>query len=545
MKTVYLFSVLIFVSVSLYSEYSPNVRNDQLIEKYFWRVAARYGIPLPESFFTGPIPLSDIQSVLSVIDSLHAADAITRKEYHYCSKIRNRLSPDSTRLAWQLYDGDIVTRGQAALSGKLSSRFTRERAFDIAGTISPRLSGSIKKLSFYSEIDVSTLYSSDTLYPRHDYEPYNGVPYNLYGRADSSHIRSSDVLRGGVLYRFPYIAVESAVDYLRQGPALHNPLTFSGDAPPVTYFRGRFDLIRAFYTHTFGLLKSQKAAKKYFYTHRLGLSLFQNRFYGGINEVIVTGSSTDEPLPAGDTLMPNYQNIQRDWEWVYMIPFVPYAFAEHYVGDRDNALLSFDMTVMWPRAFRWYIEVLLDDITAPWTLLSDDWGNKWAAVAGGQFFGVVWGKDITATVEYTRIEPWVYTHFGGGSHRYTHFGQSLGSSLGPNADELVVELDAEIVPAHTAGIIVANRRKNQNRGGNIRHVFRDPDFAAQHPGYYTAPPDSKKKRFLGPGTTRSTRIGLFWLANPFGLFSVRTNLSYRFGDGDNFAVLSASGGLTF
>ena len=75
--------------------------------------------------------------------------------------------------------------------------------------------------------------------------------------------------------------------------------------------------------------------------------------------------------------------------------------------------------------------ILLDDMLSPWTIFSNDWGNKWAATIGFQIFGSVLLRDLTFTAEYSHVEPWVYTHFFGGSHNYAHFGKSLGSPLGP------------------------------------------------------------------------------------------------------------------
>ena len=240
-----------------------------------------------------------------------------------------------------------------------------------------------------------------------------------------------------------------------------------------------------------------------------------------------------------DRLRPSLYGQKREWEWAYMIPFVPFSFAEQYIGDRDNAALSFDMNMFLPRNFRWYWELFLDDITAPWTILGDDWGNKWAATIGCQYFGTIFSRDMTAVVEYTRVEPWVYTHFYGGSHRYTHFGMSLGAPMGPNSDRLTVLVESEIVPRHSAGVFIANRRKNeQARGGSIRHVF-------QEPAHYPERPDKGTKEFLGPGTIRSTSIGLTWTMMPFELFHVHARGAVDIGSERNRLWAEIDGGFVF
>jgi hypothetical protein len=371
------------------------------------------------------------------------------------------------------------------------------------------------------------------MYLPHGYQPYHGVPYNLYGRADSNAVRSFDLFRGGVSVPGKRIKLETAVDYLRQGPAVHYPLTFSGMAPPVTYFRARMGLGGPAYIHTFGLLRSQKDKAKHFYTHRLDIPALDKRLTIGISEVVVTGSTTDEQgsLDPHNAVRAPYRIEERGWEWVYMIPFVPYAFAEHYVGDRDNVALSFDVSLLAPSGFRWYMEFFLDDMTTPLTIFGSDWGNKWALTIGGEYYGVLKGRDVSASIEYSRVEPWVYTHFGGGSHRYTHFGQSLGSPLGPNADGLVGSLGYAIHPMHTVGILGRMERKNGRvRGGSIRHVFQEGV-------------DAETKAFVdGPGVEVRTLGGVTWRLSPFGVFRLEAFAYYEEGGG---VGLQAAGGLSF
>jgi hypothetical protein len=288
------------------------------------------------------------------------------------------------------------------------------------------------------------------------------------------------------------------------------------------------------YTHVFGLLRSQKDKPKYIYLHRLGIPVPRWRLTIGVNEATVTGSTTDQVL--SDTVY--YEPQSRDWEWVYMIPFVPFSFAEHYIGDRDNSCVSFDLNLLQPRGFRWYAELFLDDITAPWTLFSDDWGNKWALTAGCEYHGVLLGRDITAALEYSRVEPWVYTHFYGGSHRYTHFGECLGAPGGPNADVLWVGMDAAVTPRNTVGLAVVNRRKNTNRGGNVSDVFQDTTD-----GYAPTFADSESKTFLGTGTERATQIDLMWRLMPLGRIRAEAHIIYETGTrGDR---LLGSAGIGF
>ena len=108
------------------------------------------------------------------------------------------------------------------------------------------------------------------------------------------------------------------------------------------------DLAAFQYVHTFGLLRTQKDKSKYFYTHRLDFPFFKDKVIIGINEVIINGSTAEKAQT--DSLKATHYGEERTWEWVYMIPFIPYAFAEHYVGDRDNAAAFFQRAYCFERS---------------------------------------------------------------------------------------------------------------------------------------------------------------------------------------------------
>lgn len=480
-----------------------------------------------------PMRSRDLAAFLARVDSLDGAGALTEQESLRLERLRRIVEGERTLLSWGKREWATENHINLALRGDVEPVYRDSLAARLKGGIAPSLSGAVGPLSYFSAIDVFTEYRSDTVFVPTGYEPHRGIPHNLYGRADSASVRSSDIFRAGVSLAAGRFDLETAVDYFRQGPAVHYPLTFSGTAPPLTYFRARMGLGGPAYVHSFGLLRSQKDKAKYFYTHRLDIPALNGLLNVGINEVVVTGSTTDEQdsLDPVNAVRAPYRIEERGWEWVYMIPFVPYAFAEHYVGDRDNVGLSFDVSVAAPRCFRWYLEFLIDDMTTPVTIFGNDWGNKWALTVGGQYFGMLGGRDLTATIEYSRVEPWVYTHFGGGSHRYTHFGQSLGSPLGPNADGLVASCSYAVHPAHSLGVLARMERKNGRvRGGSIRDVWQEGQ-------------DSETKAFLeGPGLEKRTVGGVTWRMGPFGLFRVDAFAFYESNGGVGFR---ADGGLFF
>jgi len=514
-----IFFICLATTVVVKAEYSPNIAISNELDFLIARLSYVHSIKLPEGYCSRPINYAALNQFFRAADSLDSMGLLSDNESFQLKKAEKFTGFQKNAIKWISDQKDIHLKANLNLLGDGRMKSNDSMSFEMKGIISPSLSGNLRKLSFYSGIDVWTEYRSDTLFKRSSYQPYDGLAYNMYGRnTNQSHIRSSDVPIGGIRYDADRIKLETAIDHLKFGPAVYFPLTLSGMTPPITYARAFMDLDVLTYTHIAGLLKSQKDRDKYIYSHRLNLSMWKSRMQIGINEVIINGSSTNQFLGDTNRIQSRDTGQVRGWEWVYLIPFVPFKFVEHYAGDRDNAAISFDFNIRFPKRFRWYGEFFLDDMLNPLKIFSDDWGNKWAATLGFQCFGQIIAKDLVLSVEYSHVEPWVYTHFFGGSHNYGHFGQSLGSPLGPNSQAIVVSTIMQLNKTNAIQFKFLNTGKNSTvRGGNITDVFQDPeDTTAFH--------DSKKKKFLGPETVWSSKPSIQWTFNSFGLFNV--NLEY-------------------
>jgi hypothetical protein len=503
-----------------------------------YRIATRYKVALPASFFTQPMTVCDVLGFIDKADSLDRLGKLSLQEVSDAQQLRMRISADDGLFKWKDKARDSRVTIRCALLDTNSASVGNRAAGFIRGQASPSLYASLGRFSFYSTVDVWTDYRSDTMYHQSTYQPFDGISYNLYGRADSSRIRSSDLLRGGVVFSGSPIRIDAGIDRLRQGPAISSPLTFSGNAPPMTYVRGMIPFGILDYTQAFGMLESEKDKPKYFYMHRISVPFFSSRLIAGLTEVVVNGSTTNQQTDTTDPanqLRKSYYGQTRGWELGYMIPFIPYVFTEHLLGDRDNKALSFDVNLAFPDNFRWYMEFFIDDMTTPWTLFSKDWGNKWALDVGGQYFTRAFSRDMIASLEYCRVEPWVYTHFYGGSHRYDNFNVPLGAPLGPNSDLLSLSCESRVMTKHWLGFVFTNERTNHvYRGGTITDVFQDP---------LTLYPDLPTKEFLAArGLQAVTRLGVYWKFDQFGKFRVNAKYEYDF---SGKSIYQLYGGLYF
>jgi hypothetical protein len=116
------------------------------------------------------------------------------------------------------------------------------------------------------------------------------------------------------------------------------------------------------------------------------------------------------------------------------IPIIPLFMEKGQVWEpKNNGNLAFDMNWQFMPWGRFYSEFLIDDMTEPSSLFNDYWGNKWAWTVGSQLICPQGEVNQGLLMEYTRVEPWVYTHYSSRSVQAQNREYSLANPLGPNA----------------------------------------------------------------------------------------------------------------
>lgn len=401
--------------------------------------------------------------------------------------------------------------------------------------------------SFHSYAEATTE-KGNQAYPDHFYDPYDGLPYNQQGNGKT---RTYDAFTARTDWQSHWLGFSAGIDHLQWGPARRNKLVLRGaDSPwrpwqdttlrlvrPAPWafvgFSMEFEWVK--YTQYSGLLQHAKDKRKYIHTHRLEFSLPAS-IQLGVTETILYGSTVE---PAGSNPNRDGDSTGRDLELVYTLPFVPYLFAQHYVGDRDNTSMSGDLSIRTLPGWELYAELFWDDMKSPLAMWDDSWwGNKWALSAGLATSERHWGPlKWSWMAEYTRIEPWVYTHHLGASHRHTHFNQSLGSDLGPNSQELFSQLQLG-VSSFELSLHVSQVAHDSSRGGNINDIHA----ALNEIG---VPVDRTDKTFLDPASTqRYQEYGFALRWHPVEFWWVR--YGHRLVQGDyHGSRIELSSGITW
>ena len=382
---------------------------------------------------------------------------------------------------------------------------------------------------FDTRVKISTDYTNRYI-NIHMYNPYEGIPYNK----QSEKKRTWDLFAANVSYNTKIAKLLAGFDYIEWGPARRNHVILRSersfyrpwqdsssritDAAPTPYFGYQFTLGPIEYTQYSAKLYEKKNFGKYFHAHRLNLNLPKDISFG-ISETALYGTTTE---PAGSNPNTESDSTGREFEWAYAIPFIPFVFQEHLQGDQDNISLAFDLSVKTLPNWEFYAELLWDDMKSPTSMFDDSWwGNKWATTLGVARDNIAIGPATLGWMfEYTRIEPWVYTHHKGTAYTYANYAQSLGSDLGPNSQELHTEVNAtyDFIKATLFFGAVA---KDTAFGGHINDIH--------------TPESATDKKFLSKKTTlRYKELGLNLAVTPWDWFSFRCSYTRFFGDFEGY-----------
>ena len=169
----------------------------------------------------------------------------------------------------------------------------------------------------------------------------------------------------------------------------------------------------------------------------------------------------------------------RGFEIGYLNPLNFLKSQEHFLRDRDNSYMYATLGVnAFPGLF-FEGEFMLDDLLFS-RIGEGYWGNKTAWRLGARATG--WPFGIAdADVSYTRLEPYVYSHFNP-LNAYTHDGAMLAASgLEPNSHQF--DLGVNLYPLPNLSVRVnaefgehgANVEQDgevvRNVGGDVRRTF--------------------------------------------------------------------------
>ncbi len=226
----------------------------------------------------------------------------------------------------------------------------------------------------------------------------------------------TDQAEGYLAYRNGRFGLLLGRQKLSWGSGLQERLGLAAGNEPMDMLRFHLDFRRVRFAYFHALLQGL-GSPRYLIGHRFDIRPHRNLQFGIYETLVYAG---------------------RDIEPAYLNPFLPYHIMEHQLGDRDNNMVGLDVTAFPARGLRLFAEIFVDDFSLDYPL-GTYWGNKLAYLAGMHWVQPLGLKTASLFLEYTRVDPWVYTHYDT-LNVYAHYGESLGSKLGPNADRVRARL---------------------------------------------------------------------------------------------------------
>lgn len=240
-----------------------------------------------------------------------------------------------------------------------------------------------------------------------------------------------------------YLTLEVGRDRLVWGPGYCSGLLLSLNQPSMDFFRLRTG---------FGRITFESFAA--------AVDPPTDTFLSGHR---VTVRVTDRiALSASEVLFFAEQGIMVQ----YFNPIIPYYILQWNQKDKDNILWSLDGEYRPFDGLRLYGEFLIDDFQ--YESVPQGAPNKLGFSIGGQYIPAFL-PSLDLHVEYTRANRYTYTHIYE-RNRYINKGRCIGFWLGPDADQLFVQVSYFISPWLSTHLFFDRQRKGE---GTIDETWQE------------------------------------------------------------------------
>ncbi len=315
--------------------------------------------------------------------------------------------------------------------------------------IGPRLRGTLNgNLGFYVQVTAGQAMSGNT-YARQVAAGYDPLLITSTKFVADKYVTAFNA--GYLRYSFDNHAVALTIgrDNFEMGNGYIDKLFISNNIPPFDF--GRLDINYKFFRYSFfyGNLHGDSLgvpmASKSIVGHRLDIELSRSFRFGFFESLILS----DEPI-----------------SFTYLNPISVIESENLSTGGQtdalNNTLMGFDCEIRPYTNMGIQLSLLIDDLNTATlgkkTPIGND--NKFGYQAGFMYvepFGI---DNLTAAVEYTLLDPFVYSHRTNKS-TYTNWGISIGSALPPNSDEIALKLDYYLTNRITLDFLYKHQRSGE------------------------------------------------------------------------------------
>jgi len=209
---------------------------------------------------------------------------------------------------------------------------------------------------------------------------------------------------------------------LQWGPGRNGNLLLSSQPLPIDLVKVTKEMPHIKFEAFTGILGSNED-EKYISAHRIEFD-FLSRLSLGIAESVV---------------------YSKKFEFRYANPFQIYVVSELTPKSGpgisiDNKLVSLDAKFLFGKKSAFYSEFLIDDFQPQFGLRSFlKQTSNWGTLIGFHLVDFLTSSNLDFRSEYTFLSPFTYTHHT--PSNYTHFYTPIGHEIGPDSDQLWIELN--------------------------------------------------------------------------------------------------------
>jgi hypothetical protein len=382
---------------------------------------------LPPLSAVKPYRLGEVRRLLR--QALDNPGRLTTREVARLQQAWDRLPPVSTRLAQATVAVETDFRANLSAPGAVHSVNQAEAA--LRGALGSALSYGVNLGLFFDRVD-----------------PEAFAPYAFTKEWDGFHIWAED---GEVIYSdgitspgmsfscFPALSMDlwGARINLQLSRLRHQwgigegSLSLSETARPIEALAGSLQPSPRWQFHflagTLGDWWNAEAEQKMFSIHRLEWQPWDWLYLSPWESVVYA----------------------KRLELSYLNPLMSYYMTQNINGDLDNIAFGAEAAVTIRPWCRLYFSLFLDEIElVPLASFFTRPKNQFAWQAGVKV-PVPWLPFALLTLQYTKIEPYCYTHYlyQSVNINYAHDGENLGYHLPPNSDELLLRFFTHPAPS--------------------------------------------------------------------------------------------------
>lgn len=466
--------------------------------------------------------------VVALLDQMiHKPELFSPAELGEINSLRSSLVPEygtesfSQMIREGSYHGYDEDRGfGVAIGAEMESQLAysvASGAYDFRSAVRPYIDGDFLDFaSFHMDASIRLDRLNNRLWPSHDFTiPGEGFYFTFAFDDPTKSVVYMDEIPAERFYfgfdMFPEISFslrDGAVQFRwgmlhRNWGVGHNSLQLAGSARTFDGFEGYLEfgdwLRYTFLTGSLGTFSlTEIDGEPFFSDSRLAKddSNFHNMF---------SMKRVELNLPM-NFIFGIYESCvwQKRFEIGYINPFAVLMLQQNLLGDYDNMLAGVDLQWYLPGGLRLHGSWATTEMHHPNPLVWFSEARNILGVQGGIDVPLPVGLFSLLSVQYTRLEPFFYSHYRhedeeqlhpiyrGGDNEletaYVNKGENLGYPLHPNSDELLVRASGGILPGLDGMVTLKYQRRSGQYGYRIdmpmnysdyrKGLYPEKDFAA-------------------------------------------------------------------